>query len=183
MRRMIRKKQIERLLALGYAEAAGMERKSFAKLIPLPENKANPIIVIPSNLIPIWEQMELIEVDGKHGKKMLLAESIRDVIETSDVPYWIYEVEDGGKLLEYKFPEEWVKIFGENNRRALTVMEGIALIAQLPKTLKDNNFVKLLGSRYFAGHPYLGLSLEDSVPELDAVQRSKYCSKAASCAQ
>ncbi|MEK7580484.1 MAG: DUF5701 family protein [Patescibacteria group bacterium] len=155
----IRSIQLSRLIQLGYAKAAGLSNEAFAKLIPVPENKKNALLVIPANIISIDKQMEL--VGG--SRNYLNLNSLKDTVLTPDRPYWIYGVENGKKMLGQS-PDVCVKDFAKQSRRGLTVVEGINLVAQYPDLLKDH-YIDLPGSRY--GADYVpDLSLDDDEPGL-----------------
>ena len=148
----IRSIQLSRLIQLGYAAAAGLSKDAFAKLIPVPENKDGALLVIPSNIISIDKQMEMVG-----GRNYLNLDSLKDTVLTPDRPYWVYGVENGKKMLG-KSPDACVKDFLKQCRRGLTVIEGINLIAQYPDVLKDH-YIDLPGSRCSAlSVPFLNLS-------------------------
>ena len=69
----------------------------------------------------------------------------------------LYDVEDGTKMLG-KSPNECVKEFEKQGRRALNIFEGLALLRHNPEVLEHH--IDLAGSRYVefgGGVPYLCL--------------------------
>jgi len=60
---------------------------------------------------------------------------------------WIYEVDDGRKVLG-RSPNNVIEEFNRNKRRGLMTVEGLALYRENPDLLL-NHFVDLIGSRYF----------------------------------
>mgnify|MGYP001593292079 CR=1 FL=1 len=57
----------------------------------------------------------------------------------------IFDVEDGEEI-RGKSPDECAKEFEKNNRRGLTIYEGLAILRENPKVL-ENHFIDLPGSR------------------------------------
>jgi len=139
----IRKTQLSRLIQLGYAEAAVLSSEAFAQLIPVPENKEGALLVISANIVSIPKQMELVG-----GSNCLDLKSLKDLVSTPKTPYWIYNVENGKKMLN-ESPDACAEYFLNQDRRGLTAIEGINLVAQYPDVLKDH-YVDLPGSRYGA---------------------------------
>ncbi len=147
----VRSTQLKRLVKLGYHKAAGMSKEEFANLIPEPEDKEGALLIIPATIVSVSKQMELIG-----GKNYLNLASLKDVVDTATIPYWIYQVEDGKEMLG-KSPDTCIKVFKKQKRRGLIVTEGIAIAAQSPNTL-EGHYIDLPGSRFGSARvPYLRL--------------------------
>lgn len=172
--------QQKRLLDLGYAEAAGMHKGFFSELVDslrselekvpddIPEGNIASLLVIPADVVSIENQMLMIKVGQERGCVWMAFDLAllrnADRIETPALPYLIYNVENGAKMRNIS-TGSCVKQFAKEMRRGLTVLEGIALVAQYPETLRDH-YIDFLGSRY--GKSYVPhLWLPGNHPELD----------------
>ena len=169
--KQVKAKQVKTFIDLGYPEAMGISEKKFKDLVSIPEDKPGALLVISSKAVSIFAQLNLVDIYAY----LDLAE-LKDVVETSELEtseqsiYWIYDVEDGTKMLG-KSPENCRRIFKEQNRRGLTVAEAIALIVQNPEIL-ENHYIDISGSCYDSdvvpflllnnGRPRLGCSAVDN---------------------
>ena len=124
--KQIKEIQGRRLIKLGFHSAIGMNEKEFLKDIPLPEDEPNPILVMR---LQITTQTVLLKTVNYIEFK-----DVEDIFEETpeqNLFYWIYNVKDGTEMKGIS-PENCAQIFQAENRRGLTLLEGIALIIQQP---------------------------------------------------
>ena len=155
--------QMQKLLDIGYPEALKMDKESFsAKYIEplrkelnkipenIPEGNLPFLIVIPANILDLEKKMLMVKLEQETGyiwedfdfKELKNAEGV----ETPDIPYLVYNIENGAKMKGIS-ANDCVKQFTKENRRGLTAQEGIDLIAHHPEILQDH-YIDLAGSRY-----------------------------------
>ena len=84
---------------------------------------------------------------GYMGYTYLDPNQITDVVQTPNVPYFIFNVEDGGDM-RGKAPQDAEKLIEKQNRRGLTDTEVIAL--GIHTDVLKNHFVDAVGSRYMS---------------------------------
>lgn len=170
--------QVRTLIGKGYPEVAGTDKDQFLGYVNPLRNRVHKagevgeghipfLIVIPECLVSIPKQMSLVTLEGKTGYTPYLnLTELRnaDGVETPNVPYLIFDVENGSAMRDIS-PDNCVKQFAKQGRHGLTVDEGVALVTHYPETLKDH-YVDLTGSRCGSGN-VPGLWLYDSRPELN----------------
>ncbi len=142
-------RQLERLVALGAAELAGMSGDAFRKLgHGLGDGVAcvHPALVPPSRLAP------LLRHDDQPG---FVVEDLTDLdefapIESIDLPdrpvYVLRDVDAGVDLLDWTPNDAVPEILGRG-RTPLTISEGISWLLQEPSRLEANRCFMCAGSR------------------------------------
>ena len=141
-RKKLKAKQVKAFIDLGSPEEMGISEKKFKKLVPIPKNKKGALLIVSPQKISVFDQLNLVGI-----KNYLNLAKLKDAVEISDqMVYWIYDVEDGTKMLG-KSPENCQRIFKEQHRRGLTVAEAIALYIQSPEILK-NHYIDISGSSF-----------------------------------
>lgn len=143
--RSIRGSQMLKLMKCGYAVSSG---------IPFPDPnklKLGPALLVDYET-PIDEQCQLLGI-----KNWLDLQHHEDLHPKPKTRWgWIYEVEDGKKMLNFS-SDDAIKKFKQNNRRALITAEGLALYRENPNILKDH-YIDLSGSRFESSRvPYVCL--------------------------
>jgi len=106
------------------------------------------LIVLPHAVVPLSYQLERIrenlnDIQLEHIIKPEWFENAKGVL-TPDKPYLLLDVE-AGYVMKNTTPKKCVKTFQGEGRSALTVDEGIALIAHFPEVLQSH-WVDLPGS-------------------------------------
>ena len=112
------------------------------------ENGHIPFIpVIPQTYRSFYDLMAMVRNGDKRGYVHLdpvVVTSITDKIKTPDKPYYIYDIEDGRRLVG-KSPKEAEKILEEQPRSPLTAAEIIALCVHT--NVLKHHYVQATGSR------------------------------------
>lgn len=152
-------REVDRCIELKFYKELSLTEQQFKDkdFFPLPEEKPNPLAVIPEIitrkdkrlLLDISTQMSLIEVGGKKGKNYLDLTIHKDLIEIPDRIHWIYEVEDGSRFAisdPLTSPEKEEKILKKEKRTPFATVHGIALIRRFPEIL-NHHYLDLPGSR------------------------------------
>ena len=113
-----------------------------------PEGHTPFVFVVRDALIPLKEQISLVESEGKEGFTALDLSEFKTA-EGVEIPesmaYLAVDIENG-KVMLGKSADEAVKQFKKEGRSPLTAEEGIAIILQHPEILKDH-YMDLPGSR------------------------------------
>ncbi len=159
-------RQVDTLIRLGYAEAAGLPAEAFRDLLaplearvtglgPLPqleEGRAPFVIVVRGDLVPLDAAMARTRlkdhagfIDFKPGG----LETFRplDILEAPDEPvYLVFDLDTGAEFRNVT-PDDALEVIRDRRRTPLTLEEGIALITQFPATLRKNHCFSLAGSR------------------------------------
>ena len=149
-------RQVETLVAKGYAELAGTTAEELtASLEPLAEHLPDAdgdvpfVVVVP---IPRERAMPLVDLGGKTGFTDMTADDL-DRFATIDAvelptrpPYLVYGVETGRDTLDVT-PDDALVTILERDRSPLTLDEGLAVVMQQPEVLVERNKFSLLGSR------------------------------------
>ena len=127
------------------------------------------LIVLPNAIVPLSYQLERIrenlnDIQLEHIIKPEWFENAKGV-STSDKPYLLLDVETG-YVMKNITPKKCVKTFRDEGRFALTVDEGIALIAHFPEVLQSH-WVDLPGSvliHKFVGEEVMKRGMLSSLP-------------------
>ncbi len=98
------------------------------------------LVVFPGKAIPLEKQLDRIRFDDRRCvTKLKLADLVPDLDEELPaLPYLALDVERGG-LTKGLAAEESVQVFRSENRLALTVEEGAALLTHAPNVLRYHN--------------------------------------------
>ncbi len=154
--------QRQRLLDLGCAEAAGMDKDTFSGQInrlqneldrapkEIPEGNIPVLIVVSANRVSLRKQMSLVKIGNETG---FVAEGFGRIepknVAGVEIPatdfYLIYNVENGANMKKIS-PDDCVKQFAEQKRRELVDAEGVALVTHYSETLRDH-YIDLPGTR------------------------------------
>lgn len=161
-------RQVNNLLQKGYPKAAELTNDAFTSLLTSLKKKLDKVsfedadiengklpfvIVIKNSLVATEIAMDLVEKNGKKGITKLYPhtpndfETIPEESIPSDPIYLISDI-DRGKSTINMAPNEAIEIIRKNNRRTLTIDEGIAIVTQYPEFLIKNNCFSLLASRH-----------------------------------
>jgi hypothetical protein len=160
-------RQVERLVAIGYPAAAGIDTDAFVALLeplrreilaaapglPAPSRERVPFVVtVSSRLVPVTEMMPRTALRSRPG---FVSRDTGDIerfkpIEAARVPdagAWVtYDVVRGSDLVSVTPDDALVTITGRG-RSPLTVEEGIAFVTHHPGSLEKNHCFSLLASR------------------------------------
>lgn len=98
------------------------------------------LIVFPEQVVPLAKQLDRIRFDDRRCVARL---RLTDLVPNLDeelpsLPYLVFDVERGG-LTKGLTAEESAQVFRNENRSALTVEEGAALLTHAPIALRYNN--------------------------------------------
>lgn len=121
------------------------------------------LIVIPKHVVSIQSQLIRIKVGSRScpplSRMMIDFNSFKNAegIITPDVPYLIFDIDDGASMLGVS-SDNYKEILGKQNRQALTVEEGIALVTHYPEVLQDHAIDMLGSSHVEADIPVLWLN-------------------------
>lgn len=161
-------RQVEVLITKGYATAAGYTEAEFKKMllplakylegITLPDvdlelGKLPFVIVVRNEVISNEAAMALVEKDGKSGITKLFPHQPSDfsTIEQVEVPtssaYLLLDIDRGKSTINLP-PNQAFPLIRAEQRSALTIEEGIAIVTQFPDFLIKNNCFSLLASRH-----------------------------------
>ena len=118
------------------------------KDIEIEESHIPILVVVPNTIVPLSYQLERIresinDIQLEHIIKPEWFENAPGV-STPDKPYLLIDVETGCSM-KNTTPKKCVEIFNNQERFALTVDEGIALISHFPEVL-ESHWVDLPGS-------------------------------------
>ena len=127
------------------------------------------LIVVPHSVVPLSYQLErtresINDIQLEHIIKPEWFENAKGV-STPDRPYLILDVETG-YAMKNTTPKKCIKTFNDEGRFALTVDEGIALIAHFPEVL-ESHWVDLPGSvliHKFVGEDVMKRGMLSSLP-------------------
>ena len=133
------------------------------------ENHIPILVVVPNTIVSLSYQLERIresihDIQLEHIIKPEWFENAKGV-STPDTPYLLIDVETG-YAMKNKTPKMCVKTFNDEGRFALTVDEGIALIAHFPEVL-ESHWVDLPGSvliHKFVGEEVMKRGMLSSLP-------------------
>lgn len=154
-------RQVQNLVNKGYPEQIVVYASSLKKQLDnqqLPdmnlEHGTLPfVIVISHTVMPIEEQMSLVDKDGKKGITKLFPHTSTDftTIDKISIPdkkaYLILDI-DRGKETRNIRPEDAFLMITDNHRSPLTIDEGVAIVTHYPDFLMKNNCFSLLASRH-----------------------------------
>ncbi len=119
--------------------------------------------VIPRIYRTIYDQMPMVRNGGKIGYTYFDPNEIIDVVEYSNKPYYIFDVENGNVMLG-ESPEKAEKLIKGEGRRCLTEVEVISL--GVHTDVLSHHYVDATGSRSESGDKVPGLYLFDRRPKL-----------------
>ena len=133
------------------------------------ESQIPILIVVPNTVVPLSYQLERIrknlnDIQLEHIIKPEWFENAKGV-STPDKLYLLIDVETG-YAMKNTTPKKCVKTFKDEARFALTVDEGIALIAHFPEVL-ESHWVDLPGSvliHKFVGEDVMKRGMLSSLP-------------------
>ena len=145
--------QVDRLVALGWPELAGLSVEDFrARLAPLADvEPAAPFVVVPTRrLVDPHATIAAVELRGRAGFTSMEAAELATFRTTVDVPdaeaYLLLDVDPEPGTLNQP-PAVALPELLARGRSPLTVEEGVAVVAQRPELLSDDNCFSLAGSR------------------------------------
>ncbi len=160
-------RQLQRLLDIGYPQAAHLSQEKFLSLATPLKNKLRDIktlpvdlaqgnvpfvIVVSEKLIAAEKKMELVVREGKTGVTKLFPHTSKDfspideVIVPQNPLYLIVDIDRGKETINVR-PADALVTIKKDGRSPLTIDEGIAIVTQYPDFLIKNNCFSLLASR------------------------------------
>ena len=156
--------QVETLIRKGYPGRAGLSEDAFAdRIAPLEgrlddlgvvgadgEGRVRFVVVVPAELVPPDEAIQLVELEGRHGFTRMDDLARFTPIEGVELPsgpaYLVGDVDTGRATLNVTPDAALPTIVGEG-RSPLTIDEGVALLTHHPEVLRTHNAFSMLGSR------------------------------------
>lgn len=145
--------QVDRLVSLGWPALAGLSPAQFrARLAPVVSLDRPGVLVVTRRLVDPFAAVPSLELRGKSGFTSMTAPELAGFapLPTLDVPdvdaYLLLDVSPGPDTLNLP-PVVVLPSLVEAGRSPLTVEEGVAVVAQQPEILSDENCFSLAGSR------------------------------------
>lgn len=154
-------RQVQNLVNKGYSEQIVRYASSLKKCldnqqlsdINIEEGILPFVIVISHTVMPIEEQMSLVDKDGKKGTTKLFPHTSTDfaTLDSISIPnkkaYLLLDI-DRGKETRNIRPEDAFSMITNDHRSPLTIEEGVAIVTHYPDFLIKNNCFSLLASRH-----------------------------------
>ncbi len=145
--------QVDRLVSLGWPALAGLSPAQFrARLAPVVSLDRPGVLVVTRRLVDPFAAVPSLELRGRTGFTSMTGDELAGFVPlpTLDVPdvdaYLLLEVSPGPDTLDLP-PAAVLSSLVEAGRSPLTVEEGVAVVAQQPEILSDENCFSLAGSR------------------------------------
>lgn len=145
--------QVDRLVSLGWPALAGLSPAQFrARLAPVVSLDRPGVLVVTRRLVDPFAAVPSLELRGRTGFTSMTGDELAGFVPlpTLDVPdvdaYLLLEVSPGPDTLDLP-PAALLSSLVEAGRSPLTVEEGVAVVAQQPEILSDENCFSLAGSR------------------------------------
>jgi hypothetical protein len=115
----------------------------------IPDSHIPVLAVTPFSLVSAEYQVGHLEYEGKKSVPFGIKEELIRNLEVGIPvePYLLIDIEDGRERINHA-TEASEQLIKERGRHALTVNEGVALVAQIPEVLKGEYILELAGSRY-----------------------------------
>lgn len=176
--------QVERLVALRYAESLGLSARAFRNVLQALSSKLRDsrhssldvksgalpfVLVVRSPKLPERALLALVARRGRFAVERLFPFALEEIQQSSQandgdapgqVAYLLHDIDRGGHTMEVMMESE-----KPDNRVPLTVAEGIATLTQFPEILLTNHDFKMTGSR-FGENRVPTFSLNNGRPEL-----------------
>jgi len=135
-----------------------------AKKVTFKEGRVPFLPVIPKLYLSIYTQMAMVKYGSKSGYTYLDVTQLSDVADTSNKPYFVFDVEDGTEMLA-KSPRDAEKLIkAQDNRRCLIDVEVISL--GIHTDVLSRHYVDASASRY-ESDDVPGLYPFGDIPKLD----------------
>lgn len=132
--------QFQKLIELGFHEAAGFSESEFEKYIPIPKRE-NGLLVVSERCLNIAKQCECLGIRNE-----IFLDHHRNTVEIPPTfLYWRYDVDDGRttKGLPNHISLEQFK---EKKRFPAVTVEVLAIYRENPNVIKVSHFIDALGS-------------------------------------
>lgn len=165
------REQIERLVALGLPEVAGISAEELRGHAAGLRGRADSVLVVNPCIAPPSRLATLLARDGKGG---FVVGDMTDLDEFAPLPELAPEVPDRplylvhgvsrGDELRGLSPDEALPELRARGRRPLTVNEGISWLLQQPDALQPNHCFMTIGSR--RPHPSRPAALDARTPAI-----------------
>ena len=145
--------QIERLVALGVPELAGLTHDAFRALgAALGDDDHEGTVVVHPTLVPASRLAPLLQRNGKPGFVVVDMTDLDEFVpvggvELPDQPLYVIKDLDRGDDLANWSPEEALPEINARGRRPLTISEGICWLLQEPELLQPNCCFMTIASR------------------------------------
>ena len=158
--------QIDRLVALGFAERLGQSPARFRQAllalqqylpsvpggVDVDTGRADAVIVIQAPALPARDMLAAVAREGKAAVERLYPKRPEDFRPIEDVAlpageaYLLLGVDRGNATLN-AVPHDAQKLLAASGQSPLTLEEGIAVLLQWPALLQPNRCFMMLGSR------------------------------------
>lgn len=149
--------QVDRLVALGWPVLAGLGEPAFrarlAPLAPVADRLSGSwVVVVTRRLVDPHAAVERVELRGRPGFTSMAQDELAAFLPTPetgvpDVDAYLLLDPDPEPATLNAPPEVALPRILAAGRSPLTVEEGLALVAQRPEVLSDENCFSLAGSR------------------------------------
>ena len=133
------------------------------------KNRVPLLIVVPHNIVPLSYQLDSIReiINGKQLEYIIKPEWFENAkgVSTPNKPYLLLDVETGYAMKNIT-PKKCVETFKCEGRFALTIDEGLSLIAHFPQVL-ESHWIDLPGSvliHKLAGQDAMKRGMSGSLP-------------------
>ena len=145
--------QVDRLVSLGWPALAGLSSSQFrARLAPVVSLDRAGLLVVTRRLVDPFVAVPTLELRGRTGFTSMTGGELTGFVplplmEVPDVDaYLLLDVSPGPDTLNLP-PGFVLPTLVAAGRSPLTVEEGVAVVAQHPEVLSDENCFSLAGSR------------------------------------
>ena len=144
--------QLSRLIELGVAERAGIDRADLASYARDLRDEPGAILAVHPTLLPARELAALLRRSDKPGFVVADMTDLELFVPTADVAiperplYLLHDMDRGDDMRNWS-PEEALPAILQLGRTPLTISEGISWLLQEPKLLERNHCFMTIASR------------------------------------
>lgn len=142
--------QVDRLVTLGWPALAGLSERAFRARLGSVQGAG--VLVVTRRLVDPWSAVASLELRGRSDFTSMTQPELAAFVPlpalgVPDVDaYLLQDVSPGPDTLDLP-PSAVLPTLVEAGRSPLTVEEGVAVVAQQPELLSDENCFSLAGSR------------------------------------
>lgn len=144
--------QIDRLVALGVPDLAGLAADRFRELAHGLPDRPDGLVVVHPDLVPASRLAPLLERDGKAGFVVVDMPDLDEFGPLADVEvpegplYVVTGIDRGDDMLNWS-PAEALPAITGRGRTPLTISEGICWLLEEPQRLEKNRCFMTIASR------------------------------------
>jgi hypothetical protein len=144
--------QIDRLVALGVPDLAGLTADRFRELAAGLPDRPDGLVVVHPDLVAASRLAPLLERDGKAGFVVVDMPDLDEFVPLADVEvpegplYAVTGIDRGDDMLNWS-PDEALPAIAGRGRTPLTISEGICWLLQEPDRLAPNRCFMTIASR------------------------------------